>query len=648
MIVTLWSRLFDSKGTEREIDWPELVALLSERTEFLGGDQHPGWSPAWFDPCERGKENVRAVYAACFDFDKGESMATVLERVKPIARGLLHTSRKHREQGHGDRFRIVFPLSRPVSWFEFEELWKRLAPAVGNVDPAPKDASRFWYMPGTVTGAEWHAESWDGEDIDADVWLRKPDPTIRMPLPAVTSRAERTNVEERARKYIAKMDPAVSGQKGHQSTWDVALVLCRGFSLSEDRAYSLLCEYNTRCAPPWSERELKHKISGALKAEKVPRGFLLDRPDEWRTYRTTMPTLPPDDGYASEPPTDWLDKYGAESAGASEPEPAPEQREPGDDADERPVVGVSAEQKYGVIDIRTLCFEVLSSVKSGVAARGHTTGNAEVDSLLCGLRPGMVSLVAASTSWGKSSWGIMVADENMRRGVPVLVVSVEDSQLTYGKRIVARRSGVNAIRIRDNTCDADDIKKIERTAFNAPSDPFYLNAIGKSVEWAAEAIGALCKERAIGVIVCDYVQRFRTEKNFGDNRRAQVTHVAEVLSDAGRVGGAHTVILSQLKRIEGREPAMDDVKESGDLENMADHVLLGHRMPSGEMYNQGEERPMKRGIKVHKNKDGPTFSEAWIDMPFDLVTASFVTVNEEYRQKRAAEDADDAFRRYGA
>ncbi len=81
MIVTLWSRLFDPKGTERELDWPELVALLYERAEFLGGDQHPGWSPAWFDPCERAKENVRAVYAACFDFDKGESMATVLERV---------------------------------------------------------------------------------------------------------------------------------------------------------------------------------------------------------------------------------------------------------------------------------------------------------------------------------------------------------------------------------------------------------------------------------------------------------------------------------------------------------------------------------------------------------------------------------------
>lgn len=635
MIVTLWNRLFDPKGTERELDWPDLVALLSERADFLGGDQHPGWSPAWFVPCERAKENVQAVYAACFDFDKGESMATVLERVKPIGRGLLHTSRKHREQGHGDRFRVVFPLSRPVSWFEFEELWKRLAPAVGNVDPAPKDASRFWYMPGTVTGAEWHAESWDGPEIDVDAWLRKPDPTVRAHAPVVVSRFERTNVEERARKYMAKMDPAISGQKGHDACWDVALVLCKGFSLSEDRAYSLLCEFNTRCVPPWTERELKHKIKGALGANKVPSGFLLERPTEWQTHKPAMPPVPPDDGYSPEPPESWPGDE--EERAAIEQEPAAEPR-----------AAQGAEQRYGVVDIRTLCFEVLSAVKSGAAARGHTTGNDEVDSLLCGLRPGMVSLVAASTSWGKSSWGIMVADENLKRGVPVLVVSVEDAQLTYGKRIVARRSGVNAIRIRDNTCDADDVRKIEKVAFGAPSDPFYLNAIGRSVEWAAEAVAALCKERAIGIIVCDYVQRFRTEKNFGDNRRAQVTYVAETLSDAGRVGGAHTVILSQLKRIEGREPAMDDVKESGDLENMADHVLLGHKMPSGERYNEGDDKPMKRGLKVHKNKDGPTYTEEWVDMPFDLVTASFVTVDANYRSKKAGDDAEDAFRKYGA
>jgi hypothetical protein len=644
MIITLWNRLFDPSGTERELTWNELELMLSTRAEFLGGDHHPGWSPTRFEPCQRAKENARAVCAACFDFDKGESIATVLDRVRPIARGLLHTSRKHREQGHGDRFRVVFPLSRSASWFEFEELWKRLAPAVGNVDPAPKDASRFWYLPGTVSGAEWHAESWDGPDIDVDAWLRKPDPTVRA-LPVVVSRSERTNTEERARRYIAKMDPAVSGQKGHQSTWDVALVLIRGFSLSEDRAYALLCEYNTRCVPPWSERELKHKIKGALASEKVPRGFLLDRPDEWKTYKSSMPAMPPDDGHVLEPPKDWEDRYaGPEESneGAHESE---SEREPG--ADEGETQGyVSAEQRFGVVDIRTLCFEVLSAVKSGVAARGHTTGHADIDALLCGLRPGMVSLVAASTSWGKSSWGIMVADENLRRGVPVLVVSVEDAQLTYGKRIVARRSGVNAIRIRDNTCDEGDIKKIERVAMRAPSDPFYLNAIGKTVEWCAEAIGAICKERSIGVIVCDYAQRFRTKKNFGSDRRSQVTYVAEVLSDAGRVGGAHTLILSQLKRIEGREPMMDDVKESGDLENMADHVLLGHKLPTGARYSEGEEKPMKRVMKVHKNKDGPTFTDAWIDMPFDLVTASFVTVTGEEQINRAHDDGERALGSY--
>jgi hypothetical protein len=638
MIITLWNRLFDHNGTEREVSWPELVELLTARAEFRGGDMHPGWSPVRLAPCVRASENVRQVFALCLDFDEGEELQAAVLRAKKLGRGVMHTTRKHQRDGNGDRFRIVLELSRPVSPFEFAELWKRVAPAAGNVDPAPKDASRFWFLPGTTGNQEFLARDWEGEPLDVDAWLAKADPAAARPE-ATVSRAARADVEERARKYVAKMDPAIAGQKGHRATWDVALVLMRGFSLTEDRAYAVLCEYNTRCDPPWSERELRHKLDGAAKSEKVPRGFLLDRPDEWRTYKTRMPEVPPDDGFASEPPESWDDAHDIVESdtvalGAST-------REPGDDTEE-PAANPTSEERFGVVDIRTLCFEVLSAVNAGVSGRGHTTGNEELDLLLCGLRPGMVGLLAAGTSWGKSSWGIMVADENLRVNVPVLVISVEDARLTYGKRIVARRSGVNAIRIRNNDCDADDKRKIERVAFTAPSDPFYLSAIGKTVEWAAEAVAAICKERAIGVIICDYVQRFKSAKNFGGDRRSQVSYAAEVLSDAGRNGGAHTVLLSQLKRIEGREPTMDDVKESGDLENMADHVMLGHRMPTGARYNQGEERPMKRVIKVPKNKDGITHTDEWLEMPFDPVTASFVATTNASKMIQAQRDAERA------
>lgn len=80
---------------------------------------------------------------------------------------------------------------------------------------------------------------------------------------------------ERARKYVATMPAAVSGQDGHKQTYEVAQVLARGFALPRSESWPLLCEYNTRCQPPWSEKELQHKIESAEKDSRLPVGYLL-------------------------------------------------------------------------------------------------------------------------------------------------------------------------------------------------------------------------------------------------------------------------------------------------------------------------------------------------------------------------------------
>jgi RecA-family ATPase len=83
--------------------------------------------------------------------------------------------------------------------------------------------------------------------------------------------------EDRARKYLAEMPPAISGQNGHGQTLQAACALVWGFDLPEANAWPLLLEYNERCQPPWSEKELRHKISeaGRITTHQKPRGHLL-------------------------------------------------------------------------------------------------------------------------------------------------------------------------------------------------------------------------------------------------------------------------------------------------------------------------------------------------------------------------------------
>jgi RecA-family ATPase len=82
---------------------------------------------------------------------------------------------------------------------------------------------------------------------------------------------------ERARAYLSKVPPAISGQGGHNQTFAVACLLTHGFALEAHDVWALLNEFNLSCQPAWTEKELRHKFESALKAShKKPRGHLLN------------------------------------------------------------------------------------------------------------------------------------------------------------------------------------------------------------------------------------------------------------------------------------------------------------------------------------------------------------------------------------
>lgn len=68
---------------------------------------------------------------------------------------------------------------------------------------------------------------------------------------------------KRARAYAAKMPPAISGSGGHSATMAVARACATGFGLSDGEILDVLREFNARCSPPWSEKELAHKAREA-------------------------------------------------------------------------------------------------------------------------------------------------------------------------------------------------------------------------------------------------------------------------------------------------------------------------------------------------------------------------------------------------
>jgi predicted P-loop ATPase len=110
--------------------------------------------------------------------------------------------------------------------------------------------------------------------------IRKPDvPTPKPDAPTPPRRDDVSDLLKRARKEALEYDPGISGQGGHNATFVAAKSLACWMvtGLPESNCWELLLEYNMRCEPPWSEKELLHKWESAKNAREVrPK---VDRPN---------------------------------------------------------------------------------------------------------------------------------------------------------------------------------------------------------------------------------------------------------------------------------------------------------------------------------------------------------------------------------
>jgi hypothetical protein len=150
---------------------------------------------------------------------------------------------------------------------------------------------------------DWQRQRWlEGSAAIASLWAHTGDDPAKLsvvdympaavpPAPPQPPRTPQewpagrpTDVIDQARRYLTKLPPAVSGQRGHDATFHASCILVRGFDLRPSDALPLLQEWNVTCQPSWSDRELWHKLTDADKAsDDRPRGYLIWKLDNLRS-----------------------------------------------------------------------------------------------------------------------------------------------------------------------------------------------------------------------------------------------------------------------------------------------------------------------------------------------------------------------------
>jgi len=228
------------------------------------------------------------------------------------------------------------------------------------------------------------------------------------------------------------------------------------------------------------------------------------------------------------------------------------------------------------------------------------------------IEPGDVVVIGGYPSDGKTALSMQMA-WHMAKNYRVGFFSLETDRRKLRDRLLAHAAGLNMADIkRRQLGDAAWEELAKRQAEFVKRDLTLVEAAGMSaadIETSSRAYG-------FQVIFIDYIQLVVPEKQSGGTRSEQIAAVSRALHTFAQKTGTLVVELAQLARQERhsgkggagarRDPTMQDLKESGQLEQDADMILLLFRPVPGDMGPGGQplSREDHRLLKIGKNKEG--------------------------------------------
>lgn len=227
---------------------------------------------------------------------------------------------------------------------------------------------------------------------------------------------------------------------------------------------------------------------------------------------------------------------------------------------------------------------------------GLPTGFPALDSLLGGLQPGELVVVAARPSVGKTALGTAIA---RNAGVGVFFASLEQSRHELGDRLLSSEARVDGHSIRSGRPAPAAVARITQARVHLSAGVVMHVDDGSRQNCQRIAANArrLRRQHGIGLVVVDYLQLVDPDDRKAP-RHEQVGSVSRRLKGLARELNVPVVAMAQLSRsADGERPRLSHLRESGSIEADADVVMLMHRE---------EHRPDEVEVNVAKQRNGPT------------------------------------------
>lgn len=230
---------------------------------------------------------------------------------------------------------------------------------------------------------------------------------------------------------------------------------------------------------------------------------------------------------------------------------------------------------------------------------GQTTGWLELDDLTGGLQPGEMIVVAARPSVGKTAFAMQMVEHVALEGGKALVFSLEMSRQALAHRMLCCRAKVDAHKARRRRCNAAELGRLADAVAAFDGKHVWVNDGPGQDPWSIRSEARRFHRRhGLSLIVVDYLQLMGGK---GETRQQEVAWISRQMKAMAAELRVPVVAVCQLNRLAehraNADPRLSDLRDSGQIEQDADVVLLLHR----------ESLEADRAtVHLAKQRNGPT------------------------------------------
>ncbi|MGA3682508.1 replicative DNA helicase [Pseudomonas graminis] len=237
---------------------------------------------------------------------------------------------------------------------------------------------------------------------------------------------------------------------------------------------------------------------------------------------------------------------------------------------------------HKVGDILPKVIDTIDSKFSGTAPKGLSTGIPDLDKLIRGLRPGNMVVVAGLPASGKTILGVQIAQyATTQLGGAGLVFSLEMTKEELVTRNIASLGAVDLTRLDEGDSLKDEDWPRITSAVSAlhKARLFVCDQAGMTVARIRSIARQCQRHEGLDVIVVDYITLIAGEG--GQNRTLEVGKISTALKNLAKELKVPVIVLAQLNRgptnRPDKRPRPSDIRDSGQIEQDADVVILVHR-----------------------------------------------------------------------